>query len=104
MNIFWDMVRCMEKDMNVKAKCVCLATEWSLNPPPEASGLGIASFLSPEVAETLWNGNEVLTMAQISTQTYVYSFWDQLKSFWLEYQKVFAQKPYLPLPRHVDTW
>lgn len=55
MDVFGRMVQCMETELNVKAKRVCLADEWSSRPPSEAGGSGLENFLSPEVANTYRN-------------------------------------------------
>jgi hypothetical protein len=49
MTIFWNMLRSMENVLKVKARCICLAEEWSLSSPKEAAGMALNDFLAPEV-------------------------------------------------------
>ena len=41
---------------------------------------------------------------QVSTRTYVYTFWKQIEIFWNEFQSRFQKLPFMPPPEGIHMW
>ncbi|KAL8364197.1 hypothetical protein RB601_009776 [Gaeumannomyces tritici] len=78
----------LEKFAGIESNLLSVEDMWSSSPPPEAGGAPLEQYLSPDV----------------STWTYVSTFWGSTKVFWEGYQQAFGRQPYMPPPLGIHTW
>lgn len=86
--LFQRFIKDMENVVDTKAHPISNGDSWYNSPPPQANSLPLSDYLNGEV----------------STATYVYTFWEEIEIFFSEYQSRFHKTPFMPPPGGIHLW